>query len=153
MLGCGVNEPWGPGRVVYAPTTNKKCNLFTQYSTALYRASGSVSKGLISVRGLKILWAVLTWLEVKSKHNRPAPASSRGRAFAWHANRILGDQSKQHGMDELLLGYRPYLAGGLYLARTAAPSIDIFIRPREFMWRNATIALGLIPIPPLTAFK
>ena len=95
-----------------ASTTTKKCRLFTQDSTAKCAASGSVvildsvvreqsNAGEFVARG-------------ESKHtNRPAPAPlgellSRGRIFAWHANQILRDPSKQHEIGDILSEYRSY---------------------------------------------
>ena len=106
-------EPVGePCHLFRASTTTEKLRVFTQDSTAKCRASESVINLDNVVREQSNAGGFVA--QGGSKHtNRPAPAPlgellSRGRIFAWHANQILRDPSKQHEICDILSEYRPY---------------------------------------------
>ena len=150
-------EPVGePCHLVRASTTTEKCRVFTQDSTAKSRASGSADDLDNVIR--KVSNAGGSVARGESKHtNWPAPAPlgellSRGRIFAWHANQILRDPSKQHEIGDILSEYRSYYWTIASLSDSCLFNRYFCLIPKSGVETHCD-SPRLMPIPLPIAFK
>ena len=150
-------EPVGePCHLFRASTIPKKCRVFTQDSTVKCRASGSGISLDNVVREQSNAGGSVA--QGESKHtNRPAPAPlgellSRGRIFAWHANQILRDPSKQHEIGDILSEYRPYYWTIASLSDSCLFNRYFYSIPKSGVETHCD-SPRLIPIPLPIAFE